>query len=69
MLAMSSAITRPGRHWAASISAANSGLTQRRSWRSVITQPGTIELTRMPGWPTSPASERVSPRIADLQAG
>ena len=28
---------------------ADSGLTQSRSWRSVITQPGTIELTRMLG--------------------
>jgi hypothetical protein len=62
--AMSSDISRPGRHWLSSMAFSDSGVTHRRSCFSVITQPGTSVFTRILRLPRSLASERVRPWIA-----
>ena len=45
-----------------------SGVTQSFSWRSVMIQPGAIELMRMLNWPSSRARPRVRPRTPALAA-
>ena len=67
MLAMSWPCSRPGSSWLRSIACSPSASTHRRRCFSVITQPGRTWFTRMRSRPSSCASVRVRPVIADLQ--
>ena len=66
MRAMSSGIRGGARHWPRAILARAWSSTHRRSCLSVITQPGTNVLTRMPKGPKSRARLRVRPCTAAL---
>src|SRR5437867_2016793 len=61
--ARSSGWMRPFRHCASSSIFSVSALTQRASWRSVITQPGTTVLTRIRSWPLADTRDRPLERV------
>jgi len=68
MRAMSSGYSFSFRHWFCMSRASASGVSQRETWRSVMTQPGSRAFTRMPSAPNSRARALVRPTIAALAA-
>jgi hypothetical protein len=66
MRAMSGGYSISFRHWSASVRSLASGVSHSACWRSVMIQPGMMQLTRILSGPRSRAKLRVRPSMPAL---